>query len=1071
MARRRLKGDDGPDLFAAAGNPQSRLTLSGMAWPNPGTFPVNHSGTTVDKIVSTDLRQSRDALVVTGFASIAEIVDLVDARSGRGRLRVLLGWEPFASTRTSFGANAADTFNEAVRRYWIEDRGVDLRLSAKVVHALEAIDSGALDVRVVPGHDRLHAKIYLAGNAGTLGSSNFTRPGLHTQLEANARFERDVEPDRFEGLQRVGENYWEIGTPWNTEFAELLNNLLQFVGWREALARASADLLEGQWAEGYLATLEGAETLWPSQRYGIAEALWVVENVGSVLVADATGSGKTRMGAHLTAAVRNRLWSTGRVRRDLTVVVCPPKVEQDWLRESQACGLTARTVSQGRLSHGTPGETRLEARAVAEAQILAVDEAHNFLAQASKRTELVRNTTADHILMFTATPINRGAKDLLSLVDLLGADNFDDETLQVLDNLHRRRDFTLSERESELLRREIQRFTVRRTKTMLNDLVDADPSAYTDPTSGRPSRYPIHRTEEYPTGESAEDVDCARQIRAYSDELTGVGLLGTEIAMPAGLFDMTAEQYLNFRLRSAKALAAHHVLSALRSSKAALLEHLRGTEAAAEAVGIPRMTKLDSSGRQIDKLAELGERGRPKVKLDCDLPAWLSDDHAWRARCEQDHDLYLKIEQLARALDGSREAAKASRVAALARKHPLVLAFDHHPITLAVIEDHLRRQDVSVTVAVGGDAAGQKSVTKLFSRGSEHKGIALCSDAMNEGINLQGASCIVHLDMPTTLRVAEQRVGRVDRMNSPHDTIEVWWPKDGPAFATRADELLAVRNAESTALLGSNLQIPGGAVIDHSAYARTDDWDGLHDALEPVRRLVTGDEALIDRKTYESQKDARERVIARVSPVRSSRPWAFFAIAGTTRGAPRWLLLDNAADRPITDLRDVTEHLRTLLAEDPPQRQFDDASAAHLDAFLKAAAAAERSLLPRRDQRAVTQLLMCARAWATAAKRQGDYDDHSRRWDAIADLVEASEDDQVVDLHEVAAVWHRLVRPMRDAYRAENRRKRYVTLSDLDSRLKSNPLALEKVEEALSGLELIPPLSRRISACILGVPD
>ena len=35
---------------------------------------------------------------------------------------------------------------------------------------------------------------------------------------------------------------------------------------------------------------------------------------------------------------------------------------------------------------------------------------------------------------------------------------------------------------------------------------------------------------------------------------------------------------------------------------------------------------------------------------------------------------------------------------------------------------------------------------------------------MNEGVNLQGASAIVHLDLPTTLRVAEQRV---DRMDSP----------------------------------------------------------------------------------------------------------------------------------------------------------------------------------------------------------------------------------------------------------------------------------------------------------------
>ena len=60
-----------------------------------------------------------------------------------------------------------------------------------------------------------------------------------------------------------------------------------------------------------------------------------------------------------------------------------------------------------------------------------VDEAHNFLNRDTNRTRQVRDSAADHVLLFTATPINRGAADLLQLVGLLGADNFDD-TLAVL---------------------------------------------------------------------------------------------------------------------------------------------------------------------------------------------------------------------------------------------------------------------------------------------------------------------------------------------------------------------------------------------------------------------------------------------------------------------------------------------------------------------------------------------------------------------------------------------------------------------------------------------------------------
>lgn len=128
-----------------------------------------------------------------------------------------------------------------------------------------------------------------------------------------------------------------MGEDWSGPFIDLLNEMLQFVPWQEALAKACAELLEGQWAQKYLPGSAARTHLWPSQVAGIAEALWVVENVGSVLVADATGSGKTRMGAHLTRAVRDRLWATGRVHSDLSVLVCPPAVQDQRRREALPC--------------------------------------------------------------------------------------------------------------------------------------------------------------------------------------------------------------------------------------------------------------------------------------------------------------------------------------------------------------------------------------------------------------------------------------------------------------------------------------------------------------------------------------------------------------------------------------------------------------------------------------------------------------------------------------------------------------------------------------------------------------
>lgn len=1083
---RRKSGDRSPveDLFtSAASSPLIPLRLQGMAWPATSRFPVNHGGAHVTDQVWPDLESGRFALVVTGFAAIGQVVEIVAARASQGRpTRVLLGTEPFSTTRVSFGSPAA-AFTDQVRAYWTEQRGVSLRLSAKIVQAIHAVESGAFEVRFVPGETRLHAKIYASDQAVTIGSSNFTNNGLRAQFEANARFTRESDPDRYAEAVQVAENYWAVGEDWNGPFIDLLHQLLQFVPWQEALAKACAELLEGQWAHRYLPGSATRTHLWPSQVAGIAEALWVVENVGSVLVADATGSGKTRMGAHLTRAVRDRLWATGRVHSDLSVLVCPPSVQDQWRREALTCGLSLSTVSHGRLSRASADGDRLEGDQVAQAQVLAIDEAHNFLTTTSNRTQRVRENAADHVLLFTATPINRGAEDLLALMDLLGADNFEDATLEVLDQLSRPgQQALLAPEHREMIRREIQRFTVRRTKSMLNDLVDREPDAYRNRSTGRISRYPLQSAHAYPTGETSDDEAIAARIRAISGELLGIRQLGHQLVVPAALRrDYTDERWLNVRLSSARGLAAHHVLSAMRSSKAALLEHLIGTDAAARQLGLGH-PKVGVTGDAIARMHALSEGSAPVVLLQCEIPEWLADPESWRRACHEEKARYQAILELVGRLSTARERTKAKLISRLASSHDRIIAFDRHPITLAAIEPLIDVGTAPVLLATGSHIQGKKKVKKALAAGSTERGIALCSDAMNEGLNLQGADVVVHLDLPTTLRVAEQRVGRVDRMDSPYDEIHSWWPDDGEAFATRANELLAERNAESAALLGSNLVVPDEvqrrdepidvhALAERATAPRHESWDGIRDALEPVRHLVHGAEPLVPKDVYADIQGSHGRVMARVSPVTSPEPWAFFAIRGHKHGAPRWLLLEGARPVPVTDLADIAGQLRHHLNPDPPSRGFDAACERWLARFLTAATTAEIHLLPRRLQRALTQMSQFSGRWSDTAARADDVDT-ATRWTYIQHLTHPTMSEQPVDLHQLAETWLALVQPLRVEARETRRRpSRYALLKDIDPLLRSRPLDLATVEKRLSTLTVVEPIEERITSCILGVPE
>jgi hypothetical protein len=1079
------------DLFSVDPAAFISHSLAGLTWPDQGRFPVNHARTTVRGVVEDDLTSSSTPLLIAGYSSIGSLVDFIAAwaRAGvgarSGPVRLLLGSEPFGSTRAQF-ASAQEEFTEEIRQFWLE-RSVSVRLSAKVVRAIQALDQGALQVRVVPGPTHLHAKIYLGENAATVGSSNFTNQGMSRQLEANARFERATEPTRFKDLITIGDNLWSKGQRWNTDFRQLLLDLLQVVPWQEAVARACGELLEGGWAEalGLLSADGPRSQLWPSQTAGIAQALWVVENLGSVLVADATGSGKTRMGAHLVAAVRNRLWDTGRMRRDrdLTTLVCPPAVQDTWKREALASGVTIMPVSHGLLSRPDPYGPRNEATAVARAQVLAVDEAHNFLAADSNRTRHIRDTVADHVLLFTATPISRGAQDLLSLVGLLGADNFDDSTLDVLERLDRRArpDEALTEVHRQRLRQEIQRFTVRRTKSSLNRMVERDEEAYRHPDTGRICRYPRHLPRLYTTGETTHDQSAAEDVRAAAASLHGLIQLGRRLGVPDTLRgEVTDPQWLTSRLNAARGLARHQVLAALRSSRAALIEHVAGTAAAVRTCDLPSAAKSQASGDLRGKVVALADDGPPMVELECELPDWLRDESAWRRRCAEEVASYDDAMAAAQRLSEAREQRKAQLLAELAREHRLVLAFDRHPITLAAVNRQLSAPGVEVLVATGDASAERKRVEKLFARSSEASAIALCSDAMNEGLNLQGAAALVHLDLPTTLRVAEQRVGRLDRMDSPHDQISVWWPKDGPSFATRATELLLSRRQASESLLGSNMPMPAldgrddqiVRVEEHiQEFERPDAaWDGVLDALDPVRQLVEGDDALVSAAVYAEHRHTRHRVAARVAPVEAETPWAFLALAGTRHGAPRWLLLEGHRPQAHVGLEAVTERLRRHLHGDPPGIDFDDTCEQWLDLFLTAAARAEDQLLPRRMQRALEQMAVMTERWAKAATRDGNHET-AIQWRRLHRLARPGTDEEErLDLYLVAETWWDIVRPLFAEVRRSRGRRRYTRLRDLDGRLSQQALDLGAVQEAMRRVPISEPVDRRVSAVILGVP-
>jgi superfamily II DNA or RNA helicase len=1065
----------------------------------------------VGSIIENDLRRSKNPLIITGYASLEKIIDfLADCHSSWQsnpdafeQIRILLGNEPYPTKAQEF--RYSKKLPQEIEDYWME-QGISIRKCGKVIAAIELLNSERVETRIATNKKPIHAKIYKGDSAITIGSSNYSTSGLSSQVEANVRFQNSKkEKTRFDESCSLAEQIWDLGKIYNEELIKLLKRLLSKETWDVTLARACAELLVGEWAKKYKPTnyWSGEPQLWPSQEQGIAQAIWVIENVGSVLVADATGSGKTRMGVHLIKNVINHIWGTGRVRKGDSVLICPPKVLNSWEEEIRTCeGAHLLAYSHGSLSSAKSKKHHHLIDVIRRGQVLAVDEAHNFFNDSSNRTQALFSNMADYVLLFTATPINKGVKDLLSIVELLGADNFDDELVESLKSLwsqHEKQNERMPKELSNNLRRAIQQFTVRRIKGLFNSMIALEPERYKNKL-GALCRYPEEISKDYDCGETDGDRNLAQQIRQATDRLRGLVYLKEISELPKFLRKQgwSEEKYLEARLKSAKVLPAYQVMACLRSSRAALIEHIYGTDRAQNHFKIDPNTRIKAkdTGNLIKTLEKIsGET--PKNKLGIKLPEWLSDPARHKEACEEEIEVYTDIANLCEKISDSREKTKAAHLVELLKDHKLMIVFDSRLITLHQIKNLLEREGVKTLLATGDTTTDYDRVNESFKLGSEEsRVIGLCSDAMSEGVNLQQASAVVQLTMPSVIRLAEQRIGRIARMDSPHAAIEVWWPKDSNEFALRSSEskFVARHNLVSD-LLGSNISLPDhlspeedtessdevitsmAELANNEEQKASEIWT-LNDVFDPVRSLVEGDISLVPCEVYDRVRRA-SKIRTSLSIVQTKdQPWAFFAIAGTEWGSPRWVYLDPLEVKPRTDLDYISNKLKENLDAAVNDFPLGKTASVWQDDFLYQLNKAEKEMLPKKKQRALKLMEEVLKEY----KHKSVQDEDRERAELVDKLLSMFNEEQSrekipnrevelskshVDVSLLAEWWLDLIQP-RWLDRLQERRSEPLRLQDLYQNLIEEPIHTEKLKDALK-VGTVKPLEERIVAAIIGV--
>jgi superfamily II DNA or RNA helicase len=1058
--------------------------------PDQNKIPINESSQdrTVKEILIKDIKNSQEYLIITGFTSLSQLIDVFGANDYPDliKLRVSIGFDPDERISKRLAHYSLTT---EIKNFWIK-QNVSIRLCGPIINLIDKIEKGKYEFRV---KDKLHAKLYVGKEAAILGSSNFSKSGTIKQAEANIRVTTLLdtrEKEQYDEIKKLAEYYYSLSEDYNDTLINLLRTLLKEATWEEALARALNEILESPWMKDYPVLYNALQNhqLWPSQKIGLAKAMKIIQDQGRVLIADPTGSGKTKLAVTLAYTLFHWLWENGLKDRSTALTICPKQVIDNWEKEQTPFKVQSKVVSMGKLSQGNEKTIKLLQKEIEGKDILIVDEAHNFLSPYSIRSRSINPKAATHIILSTATPINKKPDDLLRLIELLDIDNLSDDDLKEYRALKRNRGKQFNKTQLDNLKTYINQFIVRRTKKELNRMIKREPEQYKN-RNDHPCRYPTTLPETYDTGETTDDKKIALSIRDLALELKGINYLQKWKIPSYYNSEIERKRYIDQRFTSATALAAFMVRSCLRSSNCALIEYLHGTERANQKYQLNALKQ--PTGNIIDSV-EKCKKAFSNLKFPTEFVTkgieWITNQNLYEEVCIKEIEIYSRISELALTLSGARETTKATTLLKVMNEYGKILAFDSKIITLDYIKSLVLKEnpEAIVLVASGTNERNKNLVKEYFSLQTKNKDplIALCSDAMAEGINLPDAKALVLLDMPSVLRLIEQRIGRLERMDSEHDEIHILWPADSEEFSLKGDKRIVDILLMAENLIGINVDIPREVYDRHlkgvnstkdiieryKEYEESDDeWEGVKDNTQSLFNLMEGPDALITPEDYKIFLGVDASVKTAISFIETEKTFNFFAFRGDAARSPKWLFIDER-NNSYTDFSDIADKLKEYLkGQTIIRRKWSEVNAdTEIKKILKKLRSKEKFLLPHKKKRA---LEVGKRILNELLNSVNIKDKRRYVIEKLLSLYEVDvETDEWIDYNHFAELWLSILLPALDKRRNERvQKRRIITLSDL--KLKDIQLDEKELNRIFENCQYAATLDQLIAACIIGLPS
>ncbi len=652
------------------------------------------------------------------------------------------------------------------------------------------IKNKKLEIRAYPSK-KIHAKLYImtfkkgdrdVGRVIT-GSSNFTQSGLVDNLEFNVELQRPE--DYIFALKKFNE-LWEHAVKVSKEYVQtiqektwLTQNITPYQLYLKFLYEYFKDELN-QTEDVFFKYIPSGFKKLEYQQQAVLNAKKILLEYGGVFISDVVGLGKTYVSAMLAGQLDGR-----------TLVIAPPVLLEksnpgSWPNVFSDFRIHADFESLGRLDH-------LLARGTEKYKNIIIDEAHRFRTETTMGYEkLAEICRGKRIILVTATPYNNKPQDILSLLKLFqkakkstipnlpDLESFFGNLDKKLEKLDRKKDYTeyintVKENAREIREKVLKYLMVRRTRTEIEKYFkkDIDEQGLKFPHVEKPVPlfYELNNEEDNIFNTTIDLIANEFRYARYMPMLYYKGKINH--------LEVQSQRNMG---RFMKILLVKRLESSFFAFRKSVDRFLHSYEMF--------IKELDNgsvyvSKKYTNKIFELLENDDDEAiqKLIDEGKAKKYDSRDFMDELKKDLEHDLKILKEIKLLwqqvkhDPKLQQFKEELSRNLVLKDSHLIIFTESKETANYLYENIDKEYPRKVLLFTGNSPEsiRDKVIENFDARARYKKddfrILISTEVLSEGVNLHRANVVINYDIPWNPTRMMQRVGRINRVDTPFDKI------------------------------------------------------------------------------------------------------------------------------------------------------------------------------------------------------------------------------------------------------------------------------------------------------------